>query len=181
MKKSFVNLFLGALVLAFLTVGFVSFKSYNKSKTLTVEYKNSQVSYFGSQNFKKEDLLREAKLIDIADRRFEEKWKNKDAKGIGEEYTAEGSVFMKPGVEPKKGRTEIAKLFEENVKSVDIVKFYQHELQFYGDMDVAFQRCQMKGWQGDEKEHSFFASYVVLWKKIDGNWLLQYDMFNSDQ
>lgn len=181
MKNVNFKSYLGIAVALFIAVGIVSFTNYSKSKKITVDYNNSEVSYYGSQNFGKEDLLKEAKLIDIADRRFEEKWKNKDAKGIGEEYTEDDSVFMKPGVEPKVGRVEIAKLFEENVKAVNVVKFYQHELQFYGDMDVAFQRCHMKGWQKGEKEHSFLASYVVLWKKVDGNWLLQYDMFNSDK
>ncbi|MFC5045211.1 YybH family protein [Aquimarina hainanensis] len=159
----------------------VSFTTYEKSKTIKIEYKSSVVSYFGTKTVSKADLLKNAKLIDIADRRFETKWKNKDPKGISEEYTVEGSVFMKPGVKPRLGRAEIEREFTESVKGVDRVEFFQDELEFYGEMDVAFQRCHMLGYVNSKKEHIFEGSYIILWKKVNGNWLIQYDMFNADK
>lgn len=153
-----------------------------KSKVISkIDYKNSAVSYYGVKEVTESQLLEEAKLIDIADRRFETKWKNKDAKGISEEYTIEGAVFMKPGVKPRSGRADIEKEFSESVKGVDRVSFFQDELQFFGELDVAFQRCHMLGYVNSKKEHVFEGSYVILWKKDDnGEWLIEYDMFNSD-
>jgi len=147
----------------------------------TIEFKGSKVSYFGTNEISEDDLLAEARLIDIADRRFESKWVNKDPKGISEEYTPENAVFMKPGTKPRLGRSEIEDEFSKSVQGTDKVSFFQDELQFYGEMDVAFQRCHMLGFVDEEETHVFEGSYVILWKKVDGEWLIEYDMFNSDK
>ncbi|GAB1855544.1 hypothetical protein MHTCC0001_03780 [Flavobacteriaceae bacterium MHTCC 0001] len=165
----------------FLAVLIYSFTNSKTSNNLEIPYKDSVVSYYGSKEFSKKDLLINAKLIDIADRRFETKWRNKDPKGISEEYTSSGAVFMKPGKKPRLGRAEIENEFAESVKGVDKVEFFQDELEFFGDMDVAFQRCHMLGYVDSKKEHIFEGSYVILWKKENGNWLIEYDMFNSDK
>ena len=172
-------LLLGALVTG--TIVLMSFVSTLNSNTVEIDYKNSVVSYYGNQKITKNDLLREAKLIDIADRRFETKWVNKDAKGISEEYTTKDAVFMKPGKRPRLGRKEIEKEFSQSVQDVDRVAFFQDELEFFGEMNVAFQRCHMLGYVHSKKEHIFEGSYVILWKKENGEWLIEYDMFNSDK
>ncbi len=167
------SLLLGSLI--------YSFKTSKTPKNIEISYKNSVVSYYGSKKVSKNDLLTNAKLIDIADRRFETKWRNKDPKGISEEYTSKDAVFMKPGTKPRLGRSEIEKEFAESVKGVDKVEFFQDELEFFGDMDVAFQRCHMLGYVDTKKEHIFEGSYIILWKKENNNWLIEYDMFNSDK
>ncbi|AXT59783.1 nuclear transport factor 2 family protein [Aquimarina sp. AD10] len=159
----------------------LSFVTSNNSKNPQISYKDSVVSYYGNKSITDKDLLKEAKLIDIADRRFESKWVNKDPKGISEEYTTTGAVFMKPGTKPRLGRAEIEKEFSLSVKSVDRVEFFQDELQFFGEMDVAFQRCHMLGYVNTNKSPIFEGSYVILWKKENGAWLIEYDMFNSDK
>ncbi|WP_219008450.1 YybH family protein [Aquimarina litoralis] len=164
-----------------LTTLVYSFTKNDISEVVKIEYKESVVSYFGKKTITKKDLLKEAKLIDIADRRFETKWKNKDPKGISEEYTTTGAVFMKPGVKPRIGRSEIEKEFTASVKNVDRVEFFQDELQFFGEMDVAFQRCHMLGYVNSQKNPIFEGSYVILWKKENEEWLIEYDMFNSDK
>lgn len=146
-----------------------------------IEFKGSQVSYFGVRDISSDELLTEAKLIDIADRRFEDKWLHKNAKGISEEYTPQNAVFMKPGVKPRLGRAAIEEEFAKSVQGTDKVSFFQDELQFFGEMDVAFQRCHMLGFVNDQEEHVFEGSYVILWKKVDGEWLIEYDMFNADK
>jgi len=145
----------------------------------TIEYKDSKVTYYGTDEVTEDQLLKEAKLIDIADRRFESKWKAKDPVGISNEYTTDG-VFMKPGVMPKIGKPAIAEEFANSVKDVEWVEFFQDELEFYGDLTVAFQRCHLKGHLVDS-EDIFEGSYIILWKKVDGNWLIHYDMFNADK
>lgn len=152
-----------------------------ETKLVKTTYKDSEVRYYGSNHVTRQQLLDAAKLIDIADRRFETKWKNKDPKGISMEYTKEGAVFMKPSVKPRIGRKAIEAEFTESVKGVDRVEFFQDELEFFGDMDVAFQRCHMLGYVDTQKEHIFEGSYIILWKKEDGAWLIHYDMFNADK
>ncbi len=169
------------LAVAITLTVFYSFKTVSTNQTIEVVYKNSIVSYYGSKTVSEKELIKNAKLIDIADRRFETKWKNKDAKGISEEYTTKGAVFMKPGKKPRLGRTEIENEFSESVKGVDRVEFFQDELEFFGDLDVAFQRCHMLGYVNSKTEHIFEGSYVILWKKEGNNWLIEYDMFNSDK
>jgi ketosteroid isomerase-like protein len=169
------------LVATLVIIVMYSFKATSTNKkNIEIKYKNSIVSYYGSKTVTEKELLKNAKLIDIADRRFETKWQNKDAKGISEEYTTKDAVFMKPGKKPRLGRKEIEKEFSESVKSVDRVEFFQDELEFFGDMDVAFQRCHMLGYVNSKTEHVFEGSYVILWKKEQNNWLIEYDMFNSD-
>jgi len=170
-----------AIVAVVSTIALFSFKTDGNTETIEVAYKNSVVSYYGSKKVTANDLLKQAKLIDIADRRFESKWQKKDAKGISEEYTKEGAVFMKPNKKPRLGRLEIEKEFSQSVKDVDRVAFFQDELEFFGDMDVAFQRCHMLGYVNSEKAPIFEGSYVILWKKVDNEWLIEYDMFNSDK
>ena len=145
----------------------------------TIEYKGSKVTYYGTVKVDEKQLLKESKLIDIADRRFESKWKAKDPVGISNEYTTDG-VFMKPGVKPRIGKASIADEFANSIKGVEWVEFFQDELEFYGDLTVAFQRCHMKGHLVNSKE-IFEGSYIILWKKVDGNWLIQYDMYNADK
>lgn len=148
--------------------------------TLQVEYKGSKVMYHGETTaISEEMLLKEARLIDIADRRFETKWRNKDHVGISMEYTEDG-IFMKPGAKPRVGRGEIAEEFERSVKGIDKVEFFQDELEFYGDLTSAYQRAHMKGYVNSKREHVFEGSYIIYWKKVAGEWLIQYDMFNSD-
>ncbi|SEB49615.1 Ketosteroid isomerase homolog [Tenacibaculum sp. MAR_2009_124] len=178
-KKARVIILVGLSVLIGTMI--YSFKESKSLRNIEIKYKNSVVSYYGSNQFSKQDLLVNAKLIDIADRRFETKWVNKDPKGISEEYTTVGAVFMKPGKKPRLGRADIEKEFKESVKGVDRVAFFQDELEFFGDMDVAFQRCHMLGYVNTQKEHIFEGSYIILWKKENGKWLIEYDMFNSDK
>lgn len=170
---------LSVLLLASLFI--YSFKTSSSLKTIEISYKDSVVSYYGSKRVSKKDLLTNAKLIDLADRRFETKWRNKDPKGISEEYTTKDAVFMKPGTKPRLGRLDIEKEFAESVKGVDKVVFFQDELEFFGNMNVAFQRCHMLGYVDSKKEHIFEGSYIILWKKENGNWLIEYDMFNADK
>ncbi|SHI39155.1 YybH family protein [Aquimarina spongiae] len=160
---------------------FTSFIKSSPNQNVEISYKNSVVSYYGSTSVTKADLVSQAKLIDIADRRFETKWVNKDPKGISEEYTRKGAVFMKPGKKPRLGRNEIEKEFSESVQVIDRVEFFQDELQFFGDMDVAFQRCHMLGYKNTSSSPVFEGSYVILWKKEKGDWLIEYDMFNADK
>lgn len=169
------------VILLLITVLLFSFVKYHDSQTIEIDYKNSKVSYYGVKKVTDKDLLREAKLIDIADRRFEAKWLKKDSKGISEEYTSEDAVFMKPNTKPRLGREEIEKEFALSVKGVDRVQFFQDELQFFGELDVAFQRCHMLGYVKANKEPIFEGSYVILWKKEKGEWLIEYDMFNADK
>ena len=145
---------------------------------LTTDYKGSKVTYYGNEQASEVQILKESILIDVADRRFESKWKAKDPVGISNEYTTDG-VFMKPGVKPRIGKSEIADEFAESVKGVEYVEFFQDELEFYGDLTVAFQRCHMKGYIKDSDD-IFYGSYIILWKKVNGEWLIHYDMFNAD-
>ncbi|MCK8520309.1 nuclear transport factor 2 family protein [Aquimarina sp. D1M17] len=170
-----------SIVLLIGVIVFVSFVKIPISDTITIDYKNSVVSYYGKEKITKKELLIQAHLIDKADRRFEAKWKNKDPKGISEEYTSKNAVFMKPGKKPRIGRLEIEKEFSLSVKDVDRVEFFQDELQFFGNMDVAFQRCHMLGYVNSSPSPIFEGSYVILWKKENGTWLIEYDMFNADK
>jgi len=147
---------------------------------LKIDYKGSKVLFHGNASgVTKAGLLTEAKLIDIADRRFESKWRKKDYVGISMEYTEDG-IFMKPGVAPRVGREEIAAEFKNSVKGIDKVEFFQDELEFYGDLTSAYQRAHMKGYVDSKEMHVFEGSYIIYWKKVEGEWLIQYDMFNSD-
>jgi|GEM_PF-1634082 len=150
------------------------------STSIKVDYKGSMVTFHGdAAGLSEAMLVTEAKLIDIADRRFESKWRKKDHVGISMEYTENG-VFMKPGVKPCIGRKAIAAEFKKSVQGVDKVEFFQDELEFYGDLTSAYQRAHMKGYVDSKKEHIFEGSYIIYWKKVNGEWLIHHDMFNAD-
>lgn len=161
-----------------LSLSLVALLAFSSAPRLT--YKDSEVRYSGQTKVSDKALLAETKLIDIADRRFESKWRNKDYVGISEEYTEDG-VFMKPGVEARVGRAAIAEEFSKSVQGVDRVEFFQDELEFFEGLTSAFQRCHMKGYLDGTEAPIFRGSYTILWKKIDGEWLIHYDIFNADE
>ena len=144
------------------------------------QYDDHSIRYSGTEKVSRMKLLREAELIAIADRRFEDKWKKKDYVGISEEYTTNG-VFLKPGVPARIGRTAIAQEFKKSVHNVDSVEFVQDELEFFTGMTSAFQRAHMTAYVNGRTYPVFFGSYTILWKKVQGQWLIEYDMFNADQ
>lgn len=147
---------------------------------LVVDYKGSKIIYDGASSVNKGDLITQAKLIDIADRRFEKKWRNKNPVGIANEYTENG-VFMKPGEAPKIGKVAIAKEFAKSVQGVDRVEFFQDELEFFEGLSSAYQRAHMLGYVDESKAPIFKGSYIILWKKVKGQWLIHHDMFNADE
>ena len=79
------------------------------------------------------------------------------------------------------GREEIAAEFKNSVQGTDRVEFFQDELEFFGDLTSAYQRAHMKGYVAGKEAHVFEGSYIIYWKKVAGEWLIHYDMFNSDQ
>lgn len=170
------NIKMMQLLFTFICIPILSIAIDNETH---VEYKGAKVMYFGEAKVSKEALLKEARLIDKADRRFEAKWAKKDYLGISEEYTMDG-VFMKPGKAPKIGRKAIAEEFAQSVKGIDRVEFFQDELEFYGDLKSAYQRAHMKGYINGTNDFVFEGSYIILWKKVNNNWLIHYDMFNAD-
>ena len=109
---------------------------------LLVDNKGSKIIYDDKRSTTKAELITQAAFIDQADRRFEQKWQQKDPQGIANEYTENGG-FMKPGVPARIGRSEITQEFKTSVNAVDSVEFVQDELEFLPGMNSAFQRAHM--------------------------------------
>ncbi|MEC4724469.1 DUF4440 domain-containing protein [Shewanella sp. D64] len=169
MYKKYLLLIVGALTI-----------NPSLAASLVVDYKDSKIIYNGESSVNKDELIAQAKLIDIADRRFENKWKNKNSTGIANEYTEFG-IFMKPGETPKIGKAAIAEEFKKSIKGVDRVEFFQDELEFFDGLTSAYQRAHMLGYVDSSKMPVFKGSYIILWKKVSGQWLIHYDMFNADE
>jgi uncharacterized protein (TIGR02246 family) len=105
----------------------------------------------------------------------------KDAKASAEFYATDG-VMMPPGTPAIESREALTAAwqglfskpgFQLTIKSTKIVVAQAGDLAYErGVYELAFD-----GEQGPVKDK---GKYVVVWKKVDGNWKAAADIFNSD-
>jgi uncharacterized protein (TIGR02246 family) len=116
---------------------------------------------------------------------FEMACKAKDAAKVGALY-AEDAVLMPPNEPMVKGRTAIqgywAKQFQQGITGIDLTPI---ESRVSGDQAFEAGRAVVTinpgaskpGGSGTVTDN---AKYVVVYKRVAGEWKLAYDVFNSD-
>ena len=107
--------------------------------------------------------------------------KAKDAAGISQLYTEDGSV-MPPNASIGTGRTAIEKVWGGMLSTPGVDLTFAPEqiiVSSSGDMalDRGTYRLTMAGSQGSQTDT---GKYVVVWRKIGGEWKAAADIFNSD-
>ena len=99
-----------------------------------------------------------------------------DAAGLAKLYTEDGQVLppngdFVTGYEALQGFWSA--VMDMGVKEA---KLEISEVDEFGDTAVEVSRFTMFGGEGQVLDK---GKYIVIWKRIDGNWLLHRDIFNS--
>lgn len=120
------------------------------------------------------DLQRE---IQDADRAFEANFDRHDADGMAGLYTAEGQL-LPPGSDAVSGRNDIAAfwqgVFDMGVASARLETV---EVEDHDDTAIEVGRFTLSDADGGTVDH---GSFLVVWKRDDGEWKLHRDIWNSN-
>jgi uncharacterized protein (TIGR02246 family) len=109
---------------------------------------------------------------------FMETFKKGDAKGMGELYTEDGQV-LPPNGHTVKGRHAVGDFWGATMDmGVKSIKLTTDEVELCGDMAFEVSQAELYG----EGEHMLDEmKYIVIWKKVNGEWMLHRDMFSSNR
>lgn len=112
-----------------------------------------------------------------ANRQFELKFANGDARGMALLYTMDGSV-LPPGAPMQQG-TEAIAAFWQMVMNMGIKSAQLETVQLEAEADTAVEtgRYTLKGDGGKRIDE---GKYLVVWKKQTGQWRLHKDIWNTN-
>ena len=119
--------------------------------------------------------------IRSANARWLELISKKDAAGIGQLYAEDGAA-LPPYFKAVVGRAAISQWWASQMKTPGFtMAFGTDQLVFSTPGDMALDR----GWyrvsaQGPDGVINDTGKYVVVWRKIDGEWKVAADIFNTD-
>ena len=102
---------------------------------------------------------------------------NGDYRGIGEAYTEDAKIFPS-NKEIITGREAIAAYWElpEGTR-ISYHKIFPEEIKIIGDEAYDFGYYEGKTLR-DGKESRWRGKYVIVWKKVDGQWKIYLDIWN---
>ena len=108
--------------------------------------------------------------------------KSKDAAGIAEMYTEDGAVMPRNG-KIGKGRTAIQQIWASMMNTPGFeLTFAPEQIVVSGSADMAMDRGTYQlAIAPSGKPQSDTGKYVVVWRKVGGEWKAAADIFNSDQ
>lgn len=114
--------------------------------------------------------------IDEANAKLEVLQKKGDAAGMGDMYT-ERAILLPAGGPRTEGREAIEEFWKEKLGSgVEDVQLTTEELEPLGD-DLVYEIGRYTTTPRDAAPVS--GQYLVLWKRVDGEWKLHVDIFNE--
>jgi ketosteroid isomerase-like protein len=91
-------------------------------------------------------------------------------------YTDDARLMF-PHMPALTGKEQIKGFFEQGIRDgISGIKLTTEELQGTGDMVIELGRYELMA--GDQKIDE--GKYLAAWKKVNGKWLLHYDMPSSD-
>ena len=99
--------------------------------------------------------------------------RTKDAAAIAQLYADDGAV-MPPNMPMGKGREAIQRTWQTMLQAPVALTFKTDELVFSSSGDMALDR-------GTYRFGEDVGKYVVVWRKIGGEWKAAADIFNSDK
>ena len=107
--------------------------------------------------------------------------KSKDAAAIAQMYTEDGAV-MPPNAAIGKGRTAIQETWATMMNTPGFeLTFAPEQIVLSGSADMALDRGTYRLTVAPSgKPQSDTGKYVVVWRKVGGEWKAAADIFNSD-
>ncbi len=109
---------------------------------------------------------------------FSTTYMNEDHEGIANFYTEEGKI-MPNGTPIIQGRAAIAERWKLR-EGTDIIHHSIHPVEIHIQGDTAYDYGYYEGsTKVDDQEPShFIGKYVIIWKKMNGKWLIDVDIWN---
>jgi uncharacterized protein (TIGR02246 family) len=105
--------------------------------------------------------------------RWLERVRAKDAEAIAQFYAEDGAV-MPPNMPMAQGRDAVQRTWQAMLQAPGNLTFQTEQIVFSSSGDMALDR-------GTYRFGEDVGKYVVVWRKIDGEWKAAADIFNSDR
>lgn len=116
--------------------------------------------------------------IEAANRGFEAAFAQGDAAGVAACYTSDGMV-LPPGAEAQSGTAAISAFWDAGMKAgLATVKLITLEAEQQGDTAHEVGRAEIYDANGALVDA---GKYIVVWKRVDGEWKLHRDIWNSNK
>jgi ketosteroid isomerase-like protein len=117
------------------------------------------------------------RAILAAEKIFMSKYKQRDAAGLAALYTRDGQI-MPPNSAVAKGASKLKALFKSFWDVGDIViKLDTVEVEGAGDLAYEVGKYALSN---KARKVTDRGKYIVVWKKVNGQWKLHRDIFNSN-
>ncbi len=125
---------------------------------------------------REEDNLKVRNEITSANEAFMYAFNQGDASGLAALYTENGQI-LPPNSEFVTGKEAIQSywqaMMDMGIKEVDLEIV---EVEGHGNTAIEVSKCTLKGEEGQILDK---GKYIVVWKKVNGQWKLHRDIFNS--
>jgi ketosteroid isomerase-like protein len=116
------------------------------------------------------------RAILAAEKVFVSKYNRGDAAGLAALYTRDGEI-MPPNSGVVKGVAKLKAMFKSFWDAGDtMIRLDTLEVEGFGDMAYEVGKYALSGKTGKISDR---GKYVVIWKKVRGQWKLHRDIFNS--
>jgi len=139
------------------------------------------------------DVATEERVIRDLDKKWVQAVAAKDTTAIANVY-AEDANFLAPGAPRASGRAAIRQAWVGLLKAPNLVlTFEPTKITIASSADIAYETGsyhlgydlpkakRVKGRAAKSRRLEDTGKYVVAWKKVNGGWKVQYDIFNSDR
>ncbi|HYO47923.1 MAG TPA: nuclear transport factor 2 family protein [Gemmatimonadota bacterium] len=115
--------------------------------------------------------------IEAGSQAWQEAWTAGDAAGVTALY-AKDAIVLAPGAEPVTGHEAIQAFWQASIdeRSGDTEKITTLEVHAMGDMAVEVGSYANTG---PDAQHNDHGKFIAVWKKVDGEWKIARDIFNS--
>jgi uncharacterized protein (TIGR02246 family) len=115
--------------------------------------------------------------VEVGNRAFVTAFARGDATAVANLYTGDAQVIA-PGAPVASGRPAIAEFWQGFIDSgVKEVALETAEVESAGDLACETGTVRLVAQDGTASE----ARYVVVWKRVDGKWMLHRDIWNSSE
>jgi len=113
--------------------------------------------------------------IAAAQQRFLQLFARRDFAGLAACYTEHAQMLV-ANMEIISGRAQIASVFKFTAVKGHTLEFSTQDLEVHGSTAVEVGRYTRRRDDGSTFDR---GKYVVVWKQVDGAWLLHRDMFST--
>eukprot|EP00731_Ephydatia_muelleri_P000972 Em0001g972a len=119
--------------------------------------------------------------IEKIDAKFVSLFNKQDAVGIAELYSVDSKI-MPNGMDVQKGRNGVAKVYQNmfDAGGATIKVTIDEVGPLDANIGMAYEFCHFLIYKSDDSV-LFDGKYVVLWKKVEGQWYIYNDIINFNK